>query len=117
MAISSEQPISAANLKAVVEKLMGGGYLPEVLAIYNNGKSLSSSYAIKRAIIDRFKRLELYISFGVETRQVIIPSSAGEYHVSDKHPDMYLKVAVYNDSILINSNYSIEMYKIIGLPF
>lgn len=25
MAISSEQPISAANLKAVVEKLMGGG--------------------------------------------------------------------------------------------
>lgn len=25
MAISSEQPISAANLKAVVDKLMGGG--------------------------------------------------------------------------------------------
>ena len=25
MAISSDQPISAANLKAVVEKLMGGG--------------------------------------------------------------------------------------------
>lgn len=25
MAISSEQPISAANLKSVVEKLMGGG--------------------------------------------------------------------------------------------
>lgn len=31
MAISSDQPISAANLKAVVEKLMGGGYLPETL--------------------------------------------------------------------------------------
>ena len=25
MAISSDQPVSAANLKAVVEKLMGGG--------------------------------------------------------------------------------------------
>ena len=25
MTISSDQPISAANLKAVVEKLMGGG--------------------------------------------------------------------------------------------
>ena len=25
MAISSDQPISAANLKAVVDKLMGGG--------------------------------------------------------------------------------------------
>ena len=25
MVISSDQPISAANLKAVVEKLMGGG--------------------------------------------------------------------------------------------
>lgn len=37
MAISSDQPISAANLKAVVEKLMGG-YLPEVLAIENSSK-------------------------------------------------------------------------------
>lgn len=30
---------------------------------------------------------------------------------------MYLTVAVYNDSIIIESNYVVDMYKIIGLPF
>lgn len=50
--------------------------------------------------------------------QVIIPNSAGEYHISDKRPDMYLKIEDYNDSDrMIYSNYSIDVHKIIGLPF
>ena len=42
MAISSDQPISAANLKAVVEKLMGGGYLPETLLAFNTDNNSDS---------------------------------------------------------------------------
>ena len=43
MAISFDQPISAANLKAVVEKLMGGGDLPETLVAVS--KPVDSAYA------------------------------------------------------------------------
>ena len=118
MAISSDQPISAANLKAVVEKLMVGGYLPEVLAIHNKGESLSNSYSIKKIITDRFKRLELYVEYSSRVHQVIIPNSAGKYHISDEYPDMYIEVKVYNGSDLnIDSNYVMDVYKIIGLPF
>ena len=50
--------------------------------------------------------------------QVIIPNSAGKYHISNEYPDMYIEVAVYNGSDLnIDSNYSMDVYKIIGLPF
>ena len=75
-------------------------------------------YSIKKTIIDRFKRLELYINYDGGVHQVIIPNSAGEYHISNKYPDMYLEIADYNDSDrTIRSNYSIDLYKIIGLPF
>ena len=116
--MQDNQPISAGNLKAALDGLTGGGYLPEVLAIHNNGEALSSSYSIKKIITDRFKRLELYVEYGSRVHQVIIPNQAGKYRISNEYPDMYIEVTVYNGSNLnIDSNYSMDVYKIIGLPF
>mgnify|MGYP003377719075 FL=1 len=74
---------------------------------------------------DRFKRLELYVERKGRAHQVIqaiIPNSAGKYHISDEYPDMYIEVRVTGDSlndfrIIFDSNYDINVYKIIGLPF
>lgn len=62
MAISSDQPISAANLKAVVEKLMGGGYLPETLLAVNGS---SCEQYVYLAEPDRYARYYVEVGSGL----------------------------------------------------
>lgn len=79
MAISSDQPISAANLKAVVEKLMGG-YFNEV--VWAGG--LASSCMVG-GDLGRFKEFKVEREY---QESVTIPAVAGEHKVGDNYFDI-----------------------------
>ena len=86
MAISGDAPVSADNLKAVVDKLMGGGYLPELLFMSNASIDLSDTAVIIYKDIGDFKEFVLYLKAMAGNGYsctVKLPAKAGSYTLGD----------------------------------
>lgn len=85
MSISNDQPISAGNLKAALDSLMGGGYLPELLFLSDSYIDLSDrSVTIYKGNGD-FKEFALYLMTmgGDYYCTVKLPAKPGSYTLGD----------------------------------
>lgn len=80
MAISSDQPISAANLKAVVDKLMGG-YLPETLVANCHMYMYESSYIEFFADLSRYSKLEVTVCIDSAVYQGMVDPTLGDHQL------------------------------------
>ena len=80
MVVSNDQPVSAANLKAAVEALAGGGYFNEV--VWAGG--LTSSCMVS-GDLGKFKEFKVERE---DQEAVTIPAVDGEYKVGNNYFDI-----------------------------
>lgn len=124
MAISSDQPISAENLKAVVEKLMGGVYLPETLVANCFMYDYKSSYVMFFADLSRYSKLEVTVGINSAVYQGMVDPTLGDHRLEkingSSYPPAFLTITFRADStcdyIQMIEDYSekIESVRIIG---
>lgn len=121
MAISSDAPVSVDNLKAVVDKLMGG-YLPETLLALNSCEAACRYFYIPDQ--ERWSRFYVEVTIrnqggkwicsgfidNTDTATATLKNSANETVTVKMNPDDYR-----GRYITIKEQYS-EFYRVIGYP-
>lgn len=94
MAISGDSPVSAANLKAVVDKLMGGGLFPEVIFTTNTGVELTSEAIMVPKACGEFREYAVFVTrstkLAEDCYEARIPASPGDYYLANYGVPGYL---------------------------